>query len=96
MRSQCTCRQRQRRCIALATAMFNSRGTTSVRNAPVSRNIGRFGASGREIETEEDKTVAVLTFENGAFGTLNTTACAFGGALNREASSSAGTPENLP
>ncbi|MCK5802768.1 MAG: Gfo/Idh/MocA family oxidoreductase [Lentisphaeria bacterium] len=49
---------------------------------PVASVFGKFGVYDHDIETE-DKTVALLTFANGALGTLHTTTCAFGGVLNR-------------
>src|SRR5947209_3524525 len=45
---------------------------------PVSEVYGKFGVFAHQIETE-DKTVAVLTFENGAIGTLTTTTAAYPG-----------------
>jgi predicted dehydrogenase len=45
---------------------------------PVSEVYGKFGVYAHQIETE-DKTVAVLTFENGAIGTLTTTTAAYPG-----------------
>jgi predicted dehydrogenase len=48
---------------------------------PVVEVYGKFGCFAHDIETE-DKTVAVLTFANGALGTLTTTTSAYPG-LNR-------------
>ncbi len=48
---------------------------------PVTEVYGKFGVYLHEIESE-DKTVAVLTFANGALGTLTTTTAAYPG-LNR-------------
>jgi predicted dehydrogenase len=45
---------------------------------PVSEVFGKFGRFAHEIETE-DKTVAVLTFANGALGTLTSTTAAYPG-----------------
>jgi predicted dehydrogenase len=45
---------------------------------PVVEVYGKFGVFAHEIETE-DKTVAVLTFANGALGTLTTTTAAYPG-----------------
>jgi predicted dehydrogenase len=45
---------------------------------PVAEVYGKFGVFAHEIETE-DKTAAVLTFENGALGTLTTTTAAYPG-----------------
>jgi predicted dehydrogenase len=45
---------------------------------PVTEVYGQFGVFAHEIETE-DKTVAVLSFENGAIGTLTTTTAAYPG-----------------
>jgi len=45
---------------------------------PVVEVYGRFGVFAHEIETE-DKTAAVLTFQNGALGTLTTTTAAYPG-----------------
>jgi predicted dehydrogenase len=44
----------------------------------VAEVYGKFGCFAHDIETE-DKTVAVLTFENGALGTLTTTTAAYPG-----------------
>jgi len=45
---------------------------------PVAEVYGKFGRFSHNIETE-DKTVAVLTFANGALGTLTTTTAAYPG-----------------
>ncbi len=45
---------------------------------PVVEVYGKFGVFAHDIETE-DKTVAVLTFANGALGTLTTTTAAYPG-----------------
>src|SRR5438876_859635 len=45
---------------------------------PVTEVYGKFGVFAHQIESE-DKTVAVLTFENGAMGTLTTTTAAYPG-----------------
>lgn len=45
---------------------------------PVSEVYGKFGCFAHQIETE-DKTVAVLTYANGALGTLTTTTAAYPG-----------------
>lgn len=45
---------------------------------PVAEVYGRFGVFAHEIEAE-DKSVAVLTFKNGALGTLTTTTAAYPG-----------------
>ena len=45
---------------------------------PVVEVYGKYGCFAHEIETE-DKTVAVLTFANGALGTLTTTTAAYPG-----------------
>jgi predicted dehydrogenase len=45
---------------------------------PVAEVYGKFGVFSHDIETE-DKTVAVLTFANGALGTLTTTTSAYPG-----------------
>lgn len=48
---------------------------------PVAEVYGKYGVFAHEIESE-DKTVAVLTFANGALGTMTTTTAAYPG-LNR-------------
>lgn len=45
---------------------------------PVTEVYGKFGRFAHDIETE-DKTVAVLTYANGALGTLSTTTAAYPG-----------------
>jgi UDP-N-acetyl-2-amino-2-deoxyglucuronate dehydrogenase len=45
---------------------------------PVAEVYGKFGVFAHEIETE-DKTAAVLVFQNGALGTLTTTTAAYPG-----------------
>jgi UDP-N-acetyl-2-amino-2-deoxyglucuronate dehydrogenase len=45
---------------------------------PVSEVYGRYGVFAHDIESE-DKTVAVLTFANGALGTMTTTTAAYPG-----------------